>query len=237
MPKAEPLVAKAVRSPAGRILAGVRATLAIGISLLPFGLAYGATAAQTMTLGRVSLMSLTVFAGTAQFVGVSMLAQGAAPLSILMTTVLLQLRLVLMSAAITRRLARVPRLAEPLLAHLITDESFAVSMAATADGRADPLLFVGSGLTIFILWQLSSIAGALVGGGLSPGWGITYAMPASLICLLFLLVRDKRTLGICLTAAALAIGLRPLVGSTWNVLLATIVASAGGVWWKMRHSG
>jgi 4-azaleucine resistance transporter AzlC len=221
----------------GRLLAGVRATLAIGISVVPFGLAYGATAALSMPLGRVSLMSVTVFAGTSQFVAASLLAAGAAPLSILVTTTLLQLRLVLMSAAITRKLAPVPRSLEPFVAHLITDESFAVTMAASFDGCGDPLFFVGSGLTIFLLWQLSSIAGALLGSGLGPRWGISYAMPASLICLLFLLVRDRLTLVISLTAAALAIGLRPIVGSTWNILLATVVAGAGGVWWKMRRSG
>ena len=237
MTRAEQIAARATPSSTSRLLAGVRATLAIGVSVIPFGLAYGATAALTMPLGQVSLMSVTVFAGTAQFVAASMLAGGATPLTILVTTTLLQLRLVLMSAAITRKLARVPRPLEPFVAHLITDESFAVSMAASSDVPGDPLSFVGSGLTIFVLWQLSSIAGALLGSGLGPGWGITYAMPASLICLLFLLVRDKLTLVISLTAAALAIGLRPIVGGTWNVLLATIVAGAGGVWWKMRHSG
>lgn len=221
----------------GPALAGVRATLPIGISVVPFGLAYGATATQIMSLGEVSLMSVTVFAGTAQFVAVSMLAQGAAPISILMTTVLLQLRLVLMSAATSRKLERVPRATEPFLAHLITDESFAVSMASMSEGQGDPRFFVGAGLTIFVLWQLSSVAGALLGAGLGDGWGITYAMPSSLICLLFILVRDKRTLAVCLAAVALAIGLRPVVGSTWNVLLATMVAGLGGVWWNARHCG
>jgi 4-azaleucine resistance transporter AzlC len=219
------------------LLEGVRATLAIGLSVLPFGLAYGAVAAQTMPLGLVSLMSLTVFAGTAQFVAASMLAQGAAPISILVTTTLLQLRLVLMSASVARRLRRVPRGLEPALAHLITDESFAVTIAAMADRTVGPRFFVGSGLTVFVIWQISSVAGAWLGSGVGEEWGIAYAMPSSLICLLFMLVRDKSTLAVSLAAAGLCIALRPLVGSTWNVLLATVVAGIGGVWWNARRSG
>jgi len=224
-------------APRHQLFAGVRATLAIGLSVVPFGLAYGATAVLTMPVSQVSLMSLTVFAGTAQFVTASMLAQSAAPISILVTTVLLQLRLVLMSAAIARKLERVPRPLEPILAHLITDESFAVTMAAMAEGEVRPRFYVGSGLTIFVIWQISSVAGALLGSGLGDGWGIAYAMPSSLICLLFMLVRDKRTLAVSLAAAGLCLALRPLVGSTWNVLAATILAGIGGVWWNARHSG
>jgi len=237
MAKGEPVTMQPSAKREARLLAGVRATLPIGISVIPFGLAYGATATQTMSLGEVSLMSMTVFAGTAQFVAVSMLAQGAAFVSILLTTVLLQLRLLLMSAAISRKLVGVPRVVEPLLAHLITDESFAVSMASMSGTQGDPRFFVGSGLTIFVLWQLSSVAGALLGSRRGQGWGISYAMPSSLICLLFMLVRDKRTLVVCLAAAALAIGLWPLVGSTWSILLATIVAGLGGVWWNARRCG
>ena len=211
-----------------RIWRGTRATLPIALSIAPFGLAYGAVASQGMAPWQARGMSVLVFAGTAQFVGANMIADGASILPVLMTTLLLNLRLVLMSAALTTRLDAAPRRAAPLLAHLLTDESFAVSVAAHDERAIDPLFFVGSGLAIFVVWQVATSTGLLLGGNMPQGLGFEYALPGSLICLLFLLVRDRKTLWVALAAMGLALLLRPLVTSTWSTLLATLLASGGG---------
>ena len=99
-----------------RLWKGLKATLPIALSVAPFGIAYGAVASRSLAPWQVGLMSLTVFAGTAQFVAASMLAQGTAYLPILITGILLNVRLVLMSAALTPHVKRAPRALYPIMA-------------------------------------------------------------------------------------------------------------------------
>lgn len=215
-----------------RIWRGVPATLPIALGVAPFGLAYGAVASQGMDFAHGWMMSLVVFAGTAQFITASMVAQGAAFLPILVTALLVNLRIVLLSAALVPHMRREPRWFTPVMAHAITDETFAVTMAAVQQGRGDGWFLVGSGLTLYTIWQLASVAGLLFGSSIPSSLGLEYALPASLICLLFLLIRDRRGVACAAAAALLAVVLGPAVSGTWTVTLATFLAATGGVLWK-----
>lgn len=219
-----------------RVWRGLRATLPVALGIAPFGLAYGAVAIRGMAFWQGMLMSLTVFAGTAQFVVANMLLEGAAYLPVLLTGILINLRHVLMGAALAPHIWRAPSFLRPLLPHLMTDESFAVSMAEFEGGRSDPLFFAGSGLAVYGIWQLSTLAGLTLGGGLPAGFGLEYALPGSLVGVLFLLVRERRGALVALLAAALSVLLRPMVSGTWSALVATFVAASLGVAWRRRRS-
>lgn len=218
-----------------RLAIGFRATLPLALGCMPFGLAYGAVAHQSMAGWQVQLMSLTVFAGTAQFIGASMLAQGVSHLPILLTGLLLNLRLVLMSAALAPYLRRAPRWLHPLVAQMLTDESFAVTINAyDGSSEGDPLFAIGSGLAMYGLWQAATLAGVLLGATIPAGFGLEYALAASIVCLLFLLVRTRRMALVAALAAMLAIILQPLVSATWSVMVGTLLAATLGVLWKSR---
>lgn len=219
-----------------RIWRGMRATLPVGMSVIPFGVAYGAVAAQRLAFWQVELMSLTVFAGTAQFIAASMLAQGSAYWPVLVTGILINVRLLLLSAALVPHVRRIPRILHPAVAQLLTDESFAVSMAEYERRPSDPLFFIGSGLTIYAVWQIGTVAGLIFGNRLPSGLGLEYALPGSLICLLFMLVRDRHAAAIALLAGALALALRPLISPAYATLVATLLAATLGVLWKRWRS-
>lgn len=211
---------------------GVRATLPIALSIMPFGLAYGTVAATAMKPWQAQLMSLTVFAGTAQFIAASMLAEGASYLPVLLTGVLINLRLLLLSAALAPRLASAPRALQPLLAQLITDESFAVSLAEFERGDPDWRFFVGSGLTLYGVWQVATAVGLAFGAAIPSGLGLEFALPASLMCVLLLLVRGRRAAVVAGASAALSLALALILPETWNVMAATLVAATVGAAWK-----
>lgn len=219
-----------------RILRGFQATLPIALGVAPLGIAYGAVASQSMAPWQGALMSLTVFAGTAQFISASMLSQGAAYLPILITGILINMRLILMSAALTPHVKKSPRSLHLLIAQLLTDESFAVSMAEFERGGKDPLFPVGSGLAIYVSWQLSTLAGLAFGANIPDGLGLEFALPASLICLLFILVRERRAALVAGLSAVLSLACRPLVSGTWSTMVATMVAATLGVVWKRWRS-
>jgi 4-azaleucine resistance transporter AzlC len=218
-----------------RVWRGVRATLPVALGVMPFGLAYGAVAVTAMHPLQGMLMSLTVFAGTAQFITASMVAQGAAFLPVLITGLFINLRLILLSAAITPKIEAAPRRLRPALALVLTDESFAVSMAEFERGPADPLFALGSGLAIYTAWQVATVAGLTVGANIPGGLGLEYALAGSLICLLFLLVRSLRPALVAVGAAILSLALRPLVGGTWCVMTATLLAATVGVLCSRRR--
>lgn len=213
-----------------RLGRGLLATAPVALSVAPFGVACGAVLAEYAGPVLTQLMSLTVFAGTAQFVAASMLADGSALLPVLVTGLLINLRLMLLGAALAPHVSSAPAPLRPLLAHLITDESFAVSMAEFEERGADPAFYVGSGLAVYGVWQVATLAGMVLGERIPEGLGFEFALPASLICLLFLLVRGRRAVGVAAAGAALAVGLRPLVGGTWAALAAALIAATLGAY-------
>ena len=218
-----------------QIRRGFRATLPIALGVTPFGVAYGAVAAQGMAPWQAVLMSLIVFTGTAQFIAASMLVQGVAYLPILVTGLLVNMRMVLMSAALAQHVKKAPRARQWLMAHLLTDESFAVSIAEFKQGPGDALFTIGSGLAIYVFWLVATLIGVIFGARLPEGLGLEYAMPASLICLLFLLLDDRHSVMVAILSAALSVMAYVYVSSTWNVMFATLIAVTLGVIWKQRR--
>ncbi|MBC7236048.1 MAG: AzlC family ABC transporter permease [Chloroflexi bacterium] len=202
---------------------GFRATLPVALSVVPFGLAFGAVAADAAPPWQAVLMSAAIFAGTAQFVCISMLAQGAAALPVLVTGILINLRLLLLSAALMPHVRRAPKSLRPFLAHLLTDESFAVSMAEFEARGGDICFYLGSGLAIFTFWQVSTWAGLFFGAAIPQGLGFEFALPASLICLLFLLLRTRSQAVVAALTAIVALLARAVVSSTWSAMLATLL--------------
>ena len=75
-------------------------------------------------------------------------------------------------------------------------------------------------------------AGEWLGAAIPAGLGLDFALPASLICLLFLLVRGRRTVLVALGSAALSVALVLVLPGTWNVMVATLLAATVGAAWK-----
>lgn len=210
---------------------GLRAALPIVLGYLPIGMAYGILASQAhLTTAEAVAMSLIVFAGSAQFIAVGMLAAGTGPWPIIVTTFLVNLRHLLMSAALSVSFRRIPRPLQALLAFWITDESFVVTSTTLAGRQATVPFLVGLQITGYLGWVASSLAGAVL-GNLASGiadLGMDYALPAMFIALLVLQVRDRGTLLVAALAAALSVFLANVPGNA-NVIVATVVAATVGV--------
>jgi len=219
-----------------RIGRGFKATLPVALGVMPFGVAFGAVAGLRMAWWQAQLMSLTLFAGTAQFITASMIVDGAAYLPILITGTLINMRLILLSAALTPYLKKAHRGLYPLMAQLLTDESFAVSLAEFERGKPDHYYFIGSGLAIYVLWQLATLIGHTFGSNLPAGLGLEYALAATLMYLLIMLTRTRRSAVAALFAGLLTLALYPLLSNTWSAVTATFIAATLGVLWNRWRS-
>jgi 4-azaleucine resistance transporter AzlC len=172
---------------------GVTAAWPICLGYIPVGLALGVLAQQAdIPVWAVGLMSVLIFAGSAQFIGVAMLAAGASTFSIILTTFVVNMRHVLMSSALAVYLHGVNRWFLTLFAYGITDESFAVNMTRFRKGQWSKWNALIVNHLSNLVWVLSTVIGALVGQFIPQGaFGIDYALPGMFICLLVYQLQGK----------------------------------------------
>ncbi len=213
-------------------LNGVRAALPIVLGYLPIGFAFGVLAAANhMPVWAVGLMSLIVYAGSAQFIGTGLWAQGASPGAIIATTFLVNLRHLLLSAALSPSLRRVSPWRCAVLAYNLTDESFGVA-TATLQGRPTTAAWLaGLHWTSQLTWIAATIGGAALGKWLPPTQmlGLDFALPAMFVALLVMQLRHRRHVVTAVVAGILSVLLALALPGNWNVILATIIAATFGV--------
>jgi predicted branched-subunit amino acid permease len=154
-------------------------------------------------------MSTIVFAGAAQFAAVGYIASGLAWPGIILLTALLNARHLLYSAALAPWLRSVPFARRAGMAHLLTDEAFALSIShfrrlGRADERGYWLAAIGS---TFIPWNLATLAGVLLGAQIpDPArFGIDVIFPAAMIGLAVGLITGRRELVAAIVAAGVAV--------------------------------
>ena len=206
------------------------------VGVTPFGIAYGAAAAQAMHWSQGLGMSALVFAGTAQFIAVGLLSQGAPALSVVVTTIVVNLRFVLLTAALSPVLIKEKRRWQAVMAFFVVDESFAVSSVGFKQGESS-FFFLGTGLALWLIWLLSGAAGILLGPLIPEGYGLEFALPASLIGLLALLARTRLATLTALIAAALCLALHFVLPGTWSSLVGALVATTIAVIWEQSRCG
>lgn len=198
----------------------------------PIGFAYGVLAAQAgLTPWETGTMSLLVYAGASQFIAVGMLGAGAGWAAIAATTFLVNLRHLLMSAALSPYFPAVRRRVLAALSFFVTDESFAVGSGVFARrGSGDANFFAGLSITAYVSWFAASMAGAFVGGAVDvpAALGLDFALTAMFIGLLAGSLRGRPAAVAAATAAVVAVVSAPMLGR-WSVMAAAIVAASAGV--------
>ena len=207
----------------------------IAVSVVGFGFVFGLTARETgLSIIETMAMSVIAFAGAAQFAALGYLVTGIAWPVIVLLTALLNARHLLYSAAIAPWLRTVPRPRRALMAHLLTDEAFALSMAHFRRiGRTDERgYWIAGVVSTFVPWNVATIAGFVLGAGIPDPkrLGLDVVFPAAMAGLAVGLMSGRRDVVAALAAigigvsVALAVG--PAVGIVAGGLLGPLVAFA-----------
>jgi 4-azaleucine resistance transporter AzlC len=184
--------------------------LGIAVSAIGFGFVYGLSAREAgFSPLEAMAMSTIVFAGAAQFAAIGYVVAGLAWPAIALLTLLLNARHLLYSAALGPWMSDVPRPRRALMAHLLTDEAFALSIGHFRRiGRTDEAgYWIGALGSTFIPWNLATLAGVIVGGSIAdPGvLGIDIIFPAAMIGLAAGLISGRRELVAAFAGAAIAV--------------------------------
>lgn len=211
---------------------GVKASLPVVMGYIPIGLAFGVLAVQA-GLGpwEVFLMSLLVYAGSSQFIAAGMIAGGASPGSIIITTFLVNSRHLLLSASLAPHLKGRPGKTLAAISFGITDETFAVAMAEVVKNSRPPAYFAGLNITSQFFWIASTVMGAVVGNLIpDPGrFGLNFALPAMFIGLLVIQIRGRLGLAIAVLAFAMSLLFKAMLPGNWNIILTAVLAATIGV--------
>jgi 4-azaleucine resistance transporter AzlC len=195
----------------------------ITLSVVGFALVYGLAARSAdFSLVEAMAMSLIVFAGASQFAAVGYLAAGMPWLPIVVLTFLLNLRHALYSASLAPLVRDVPLATRAGMAHVLTDEAFALSAAHFQRiGRVDiPGYWIAAVLLIFIPWNLASIAGLLLGGAIPDPTvvGLDVVFPAAMAGLAAGLVTGRRELVAAGAGAAIGVVASIAIGTEVGVI-------------------
>ncbi|WTE99702.1 AzlC family ABC transporter permease [Streptomyces sp. NBC_01614] len=208
--------------PAPAMTALVRDSALIWLAGGVVGVSFGAIAvAGGLPVWVPVVMSLIVYAGSAQFSAVGVLLAGGGPFAAAATGLLLNTRTAAFSLAVTDILGR-GRLARLLGAHLVSDETVAFTLAQPDPVRRRVAFWV-NGLGLFVAWNIGVLAGALAGSALgdTARYGLDAAFPAVLVALVLpTLRRDSAVRRAALLGAALALAAVPVVPAGVPVLLA-----------------
>jgi branched chain amino acid efflux pump len=211
----------------------VRNALGVGVATGAYGLSFGALAAAGgFSVLQAGALSVLMFTGGSQFALVSTMTNGGSGAAGAATAVLLGSRNALYGLRLSSVLhARGWRKAAS--AQLVIDESTAMAIAQDTD-RAARLGFYTTGLSVFVLWNLATLVGALAAQTLDDpsAFGLDAAAAAAFVALLAPRMRSRQTWIVAGGAMAVALALTPFVPAGVPVLCAAVVAVIVG--WRGR---
>ena len=215
---------------------GATAAWPICLGYAPIGLAFGVLAQKAgLTPLQIGLMSIVVFAGSSQFIAVSMLSAGASIISIVATAFVVNLRHFLMSSALAVYLKNSDRKKLTFFAYGVTDESFAVNLTRFRESDWDLNSALATNFTANITWFLTTVLGGFSGQFIpAHAFGIDYALIAMFICLLVFQLRGLIYVITALIAGVLAVVLSILIPGNSYIVLGSMAAAAIGVVLKKK---
>jgi predicted branched-subunit amino acid permease len=176
-------------------------------------------------------MSAIIFAGSSQFIAAQLFGLSAPSLVIVLTVAVVNLRHALYSASIAPFLQKLPERWKWLLAYLLTDEAYAVTIThynREGDPRHKHWFFLASGLLLWGTWQVSTAA-VSSWGAVPANWSLDFTLALTFIAIVVPGLKDRAGLAAAVTAgllAVLAAGLPFKLG----LLAAALIGILVGYW-------
>jgi 4-azaleucine resistance transporter AzlC len=206
--------------------AGVRAGIPYSVASLLVGFSFGVLARPVMGPVAAIVMSVVVFAGSAQFAALAVLSAGGGAVAAIVAGILLNLRFVPMGIAIAPSL-RHGGLGRALRGQALIDASWA--LANRGEGRFDTEFLLGSTLVQYPGWVVGTAVGGVAGGAIgNPATlGLDAIFPAFFLGLLVAELRRPAGRAASAVGAAIALALTPFAPAGVPIVAAALAAALG----------
>jgi predicted branched-subunit amino acid permease len=216
---------------------GVRDAAPMAIGIAAWGLVAGVAMAKSgMGVPLAILMSLLVYAGSAQIAALPLIAADAPMWVVWATATCVSLRFAAFSFHYRPYFAHLPRRRRILLSYFMGDTNFALFVRrfdAPVAGHAQVDYFLGSALTTYLVWQASIVTGIVAGHAIPANWGIGFAGTMALLALTCTQLRSPSTSVAALVAACAAVA---AYGLPLRLNIVVAIAAAVAVGALARHA-
>jgi len=204
--------------------------------VVPFALVSALAAREAgMDIAQALGLSTIVFAGAAQMAFASLVGSAAVAPVIVATVLVINLRFVMYSASLAPHLRHEPAWRRALIAYTLTDQAYAIAINRfheTPSPAHKGWLILGAALPMWLVWQIFTLGGLLLGARVPPEWGLDFTVPLVFLVLLVPAVRDRPGLEAAIVAATVAV---LLAGLPWN--LGLMAGALAGVTWGALAEG
>ena len=235
----EELRVKSFPSPGdeGSFIQGVKDCIPTLLGYLSIGFAAGVLEKTAgLSIMEITLLSVLLYAGSAQFIAAGMIAAGSSATAIVITIFFVNLRHILLSAALSPYFRHLTAFKNMLVGSLLTDETFGVAINEAAKKKQlNEKWMHGLNLTAYLNWIFANIAGAYFGQWISnpEKLGLDFALPAMFIGLLVLAIVSRKKIRldviVAICAVVIAVGVTIVYPGNMGVIIATVVASTIGM--------
>ena len=214
---------------------GVRDVIPLLLGIVPFGFIAGiATVNAGLGLPEALGLSVIVFAGAAQLAALELIGRDAPLAIVVVTAVVINLRMLMYSASIAPHFRTLSNRTKAAVAYLLTDQAYALAIARYREGSARPVAYYfGVAATLWVIWQLATISGVVLGTSVPESLGLEFAVPLVFLALLVPAMEDGPTTVagifgglVAVGAAGLPLNLGLLVGGAVGIVAGLLTAAA-----------
>ena len=228
------LLENGIIQPIKQIKGGMQESLSAAIPIclgyLPLGFACGVLAQKAgLSIFEIAGMSLIVFAGSSQFIAVSMIGANSSIEAIIMATFVVNLRHFLMSSVLAKYLGSKKKNFLLIYSHGVTDESFAINYHKFTEGTWDSQKAIIVNIIAFACWNFGNIVGGLTGAIIPVSNEIaSYTLTAMFIGLLVLNLKNKVFIMVGIITGAASIYLSLILKNSFYIVITAIFGASLG---------
>jgi 4-azaleucine resistance transporter AzlC len=218
---------------------GFRHMIPVTTGVIPFGAVMGTVAHEAgLSFFQTVSMNAIVYAGAAQLAAVDLMTKHAASIVVVLTGLIINLRFLLYSAAMSPVLRQQGFWTKFFCAHTLTDQSYAV-MSANEEGlrsHADKTMYyIGTAVCMLLAWHLSVIAGFIFGNFAPASLALDYAVPLSFAALVMPTLKNRKYAAVAAFSFVVSIALNGLpyrlglmATALLSIALAAVITSKKG---------
>lgn len=208
--------------------AGFKAISPVLVGVFPFATITGVTLVSVGVAPVPSMaMSVIVFAGASQLAAAELIGKGAPFIITVLTALIINVRFIMYSASIAPHFRRLPFRWKGVMAYLLTDQAYAVSIAGFEQREAEAhkgWFYLGAAAPMWVTWQAGTVVGVGLGLQVPAGWSLDFAIPLTFLSILVPTLKKRGSL-----AAAVVSGLVSVLAFHLPLNTGLIVAATSGI--------